>query len=101
MVTNCDHLSRLKYSSALAFAFTEHGAVMLASVLNSSTAIQASIAEVRAFVKLREMLATHKDLALKLEALERKYDARFKVVFDAIRSLMEPISLPPKRQIGF
>src|SRR5437867_3855568 len=74
--------------------------VMLASVLSSPVAIQASIQVVRAFVRLREILSTHKDLAEKLAALERKYDAQFKVVFDAIRELMTPPVLP-RRRIGF
>jgi hypothetical protein len=81
-------------------AFTEHGAVMLASVLNSETAVQASIQVVRAFVRLRQILASHAELAHKLEALEKKYDAQFKAVFDAIRELMRPVSRP-SRQIGF
>jgi len=82
------------------YAFTEHGTVMLASVLNSPIAIQASIEIVQAFVRLRQMLASHVELARKLSALEKKYDAQFKVVFDAIRQLMEPP--PPKRRsIGF
>ncbi|MCI0529868.1 MAG: ORF6N domain-containing protein [Nitrospira sp.] len=82
------------------YAFTEHGAVMLASVLNSPGAVQASIQVVRAFIRPREILATHKDLARKLEELEKKYDRKFAVVFDAIRQLM----VPPKakrRSIGF
>jgi len=81
-------------------AFTEHGAVMLASVLNSPTAVYASIQVVRAFVRLRGILATHRDLARKLEDLERKYDAQFRVVFDAIRELMQPLD-PPRKRIGF
>ena len=83
------------------YAFTEHGAVMLANVLKSRTAVSASIQVVRAFVRLREILATHKDLAQKLEALEKKYDRQFKVVFDAIRQLMGPEEPPKQRQIGF
>jgi hypothetical protein len=84
----------------LPYAFTEHGTVMLASVLNSAIAIQASIEIVQAFVRLRQMLASHVELARQLAALEKKYDAQFKVVFDAIRQLMEP---PPvkRRSIGF
>ena len=81
-------------------AFTEHGAVMAANVLNSPRAVQASIEVVRAFVRLREVLASHKDLARKLTALEKKYDHQFKVVFDAIRQLMAPPE-PAKRQMGF
>jgi hypothetical protein len=84
----------------LPYAFTEHGAVMLASVLNSPTAIQASIEIVQAFVRLRQMLASHVALARKLTALEKKYDTQFKAVFDAIRQLMEPSSVK-RRGIGF
>ena len=81
--------------------FTEHGAVMLASVLNSSVAIHASIQVVRAFIRLREMLSANADLARKLEELERKYDAQFKVVFQAIKQLIESPQEPPKERIGF
>ena len=101
VVTNCDHLSRLKFSPALPHAFTEHGAVMLANVLRSSVAVQASIQVVRAFVRLRELLAAHKGLARKLVALEKKYDRQFAVVFDAIRQLMEGPPDEPKGRIGF
>jgi hypothetical protein len=83
------------------YAFTEHGTVMLANVLKSHTAISASIQVVRAFVRLREILATHKDLAQKLEALEKKYDRQFKIVFDAIRQLMAPEEPPKQQRIGF
>ena len=84
------------------YAFTEHGAVMLASVLNSTVAVEASIQVVRAFIRIRTILAAHKELARKLEELERKYDARFKVVFEAIRQLMSPeLPEPPRRPIGF
>ncbi len=72
----------------LLFAFTEHGVTMMASVLNSERAILVNIAIVRAFVKLRQILESHKDLATKLNALERKYDHQFKAIFDAIRQLM-------------
>jgi hypothetical protein len=82
------------------YAFTEHGAVMLASVLNSVTAIGASILVVRAFVRLRVVLAAHKDLARKLDALQEKYDSQFQIVFEAIRELMQPPS-KPQRRIGF
>ena len=81
-------------------AFTEHGAVMLASVLNSPIAVAASIQVVRAFVQLRGVLASHKELARRLDALESRYDAKFRVVFQAIRELMEPPALP-RKQIGF
>jgi len=71
-------------------AFTEHGAVMLANVLNSPTAIAASVEVVRAFIRLRELLVAHKDLHRRLDELEAKYDKQFAVVFDAIRKLMSP-----------
>lgn len=83
------------------YAFTEHGAVMLANVLKSHTAISASIQVVRAFVRLREILATHKHLARKLEELEKKYDQKFKVVFQVIAKLMKEEEVPKERRIGF
>jgi hypothetical protein len=73
---------------------------MLSSVLRSKRAIQVNIEIMRAFVRLRRILASHADLARKLEALEKKYDAQFKIVFDAIRQLMRPPE-PKKRPIGF
>ncbi len=82
-------------------AFTEQGVAMLSSVLNSKRAVQVNIEIMRAFVKLREMLASHKDLALKLAEIEKKYDSQSKVVFDAIRELMTPIEPPSKPRIGF
>ena len=100
VVTNCDHLARLKFSPYLPYAFTEHGALMLANVLNSERAAQTSVQVVRAFVRLRQMLTSNAELARKLAALENKYDAQFKVVFDAIRQLMSPPARP-KREIGF
>src|SRR6266446_4855055 len=84
----------------LPYAFTEQGVAMLSSVLRSSRAVQVNIAIMRTFVQLREMLLSNTELARKLAALENKYLAQFKVVFDAIRELMVPPA-PPKRQIGF
>ena len=74
----------------LPYVFTEHGAVMLASVLNSAAAVAASIQVVRAFVRLRTILAAHKELARQLNALEQKCDRRFKVVFETIREMLAP-----------
>jgi hypothetical protein len=85
---------------ATPYAFTEQGVAMLSSVLRSKRAVQVNVEIMRAFVTLRELLATHKDLARKLEALERKYDVQFKVVFDAIRQLMTPPA-PKMKRIGF
>jgi len=84
----------------LPYAFTEYGVAMLSSVLRSRQAIHVKIEIMRAFGRLRHILSTHKDLARKLEDLEKKYDSQFKVVFDAIRRLMAP---PPResRKIGF
>lgn len=70
-------------------AFTEHGIIMAASTLNSQRAIDASVYLVRAFVKLREMISIHKDLARKLNELEKKYDGRFQLVFEAIRQILK------------
>ncbi len=103
VVTNCDHLRKLKYSPNFPFAFTEYGAVMLASVLNSPIAVQASIVVVRAFIRLREILSTHKELARKLKELENRiegHDEEITALFDAIRELMESPEKPSK-QIGF
>ncbi|MCX6121905.1 MAG: ORF6N domain-containing protein [Ignavibacteriales bacterium] len=84
----------------LSFVFTEQGIAMLSSVLKSDRAVLVNIEIMRAFVKLRQLLSTHKDLAAKLEELERKYDAQFKVVFDAIRQIIYTPE-KPKREIGF
>lgn len=91
---------RGRHRKYLPHAFTEQGVAMLSSVLRSKRAVSVNIEIMRAFVRLREILATHKDLSNKLEVLERKYDAQFKVVFDAIRQLMTPPE-PKKRKIGF
>ncbi|HBF12318.1 MAG TPA: hypothetical protein DDW49_02850 [Deltaproteobacteria bacterium] len=97
---NCGHLSYFKFSPTQPYAFTEHGAIMLAAILNSDIAVQASVQVVRAFVSLREILATHKALARKLMELEKKYDTQFKSVFDTIRKLIETPT-PKSRKIGF
>jgi phage regulator Rha-like protein len=83
-------LKRGEHRKYLPYAFAEHGALMLANVLNSERAAQTSVQVVRAFVRLRQMLSSNAELARKLAALENKYDAQFKVVFDAIRQLMSP-----------
>lgn len=100
VVANCDHLKKLKFSPVLPYVFTEHGAIMAAAILNSPIAVEASIQVVRSFIRLRQMLSAHKDLARKLANMEKKYDSQFKVVFDAIRQLMTPVE-PKKRKIGF
>lgn len=103
MVTICDHLISLKFSYQLPYAFTEQGVAMLSSVLNSERAIAVNIQIMRAFVKLKELLLTHKDLAIKIEELERKYanhDERIKDIFEAIHQLLE-LPVKEKHQIGF
>ena len=87
----------------LPYAFTEQGVAMLSSVLNSKRAIQVNIATIRAFIKFRQILSTHKELAHKLEELERKtekHDSEIQAIFEAIRQLMAPPE-KPKRRIGF
>jgi phage regulator Rha-like protein len=93
VVTNCDHLKQLRFSPVNPYAFTEHGTIMVAMIINTPVAVEASVIIVRAFIKLREILSQNKDLAKKMNEMEAKYDHQFKVVFDAIRKLMQ---LPPK-----
>ena len=85
----------------LPYVFTEQGVAMLSTVLNSERAIAVNIGIMRAFVRLRQILATHKELAERLAAMEKKYDQRFKVVFDTLIRLMEPAPESRKRPIGF
>ena len=82
------------------YVFTELGVAMLSSVLNSERAVQVNIAIMRAFVRLRELAASHKDVLRRLDEMEGKYDRQFKVVFDAIRELMKPPKIP-RRRIGY
>lgn len=114
VIANCDHLARLKYSSSLPNAFTEHGAIQAANVLASAQAIEMGIYVVRAFVQLRQATALHKDLAKRLAELESRVQGlelshetvsqntrkHLQQLFDAIRALTVPPD-PPKRPIGF
>jgi len=103
LVANCDHLIRLKYSPVMPNAFTEHGAIMLAAVLNSQKAIEMSLFVVRAFIRLREIISTHKELAQKLKELELKidsHDQHIQAIFEFINQLITPPE-KPKRKIGF
>ncbi len=117
VVTNCDHLAKLKFSKMLPFAFTEHGAIQAANVLNSAQAVEMSVYVVRAFVRLREAIISNKELAHRLDELENKADlmelkhdtfehntrVQLKEIFEAMRGLMatpEP-EKPKKRAIGF
>jgi phage regulator Rha-like protein len=105
LVTNWHRFGPLKHSSALPYAFTEHGVSMLASVLNSDRAVKISINIIKTFVKLREIISTHKELAHKLAELEykiEKHDGDIKAIFNAIRQLMAPMpEEKPKPKIGF
>ncbi|MEO8007737.1 MAG: ORF6N domain-containing protein [Betaproteobacteria bacterium] len=103
VVANCDHLTRLRFSPALPYAFTEHGAIQAANVLNSARAVEMSVHVVRAFVRLRELIASNKELAAKLDQLEKKlstHDQAITGIMQAIRQLMAPPE-PKKRPIGF
>jgi len=95
-ISNADRMG-LRYPP---MAFTEHGILMLSSVLNSQRAVKVNIEIMRAFVRLRQMLASNAELSRRFDELERKYDSQFKVVFDAIRSLMLP-TRTKRKQIGF
>ena len=86
---------------SLPYAFTQEGVAMLSSVLRSQRAVEVNIAIMRAFVRLREWLASHKDLTRKLDELEKKYDQQFQVIFEAIRQLMASDSPEPSRRFGF
>ncbi len=108
VVANCDHLRRLKFAPTMPFAFTEHGALMAASVLNTPRAVEVSLYVVRAFVELREALATHKELAKRLDELESRlqrklatHDQAIAGILEAIRQLMAPPEPAKKRRIGF
>jgi len=103
LVAICNRFRTMKHSSALPYVFTEHGVAMLASVLKSERAIKISIIIIKTFVKLRQIISTHRELACKLDELERKiekHDADIKDIFEAIRQLMKQPK-EPKRRIGF
>jgi hypothetical protein len=100
VITNCDNLHKLKFYPALPHVFTEQGIAMLSSVLNSERAIMVNIQIMRTFTKLREMIEGNKDLRRKIEEMEKKYDTQFKVVFEAIKRLVEP-EVKLKRKVGF
>jgi hypothetical protein len=93
-------LKRGEHSKYLPIVFTEQGVAMLSSVLNSKQAIEVNILIMRAFMQLRQMISSHKDLLRKVEEMEKKYDEQFQVVFEAIKQLMTPPE-KPKRKIGF
>jgi len=104
VVTNCDHLQKLKFSPVNPLVFTEHGALMAASILNSARAVEVSLFIVRAFVALRRMISEHKELAREIAQLERKladHDDQIIAIIQAIKELSGPQPVPEKRRIGF
>lgn len=108
VVANCDHLAKLKFSPRLPSAFTEYGALMAASVLNTTRAVEVSVYIVRAFVQLRELVASNKDLARRLDELEARigkkltsHDQAIVGLINAMRELMKLAGPPVKRKIGF
>lgn len=108
VVTNCDHLARLKYAQALPLAFTEHGAVQASTVLNSEQAVEMGIYVVRAFVHLREIVAAHEGLAERLDGLatllasgQESTRAELRAMVEVLRQLTRPAEVPAKRPIGF
>jgi phage regulator Rha-like protein len=110
VVANCDHLQKLKFSPVLPYAFTEHGAIMAATVLNTTRAIQISVYVVEAFVKMRAALSNNRDLARKLAALENELKDRLNVheaaivtILQRVMEIIDPPALPepPTKDIGF
>ncbi len=103
VVAKCDHLKELKFSPNLPYVFTEHGAVMLASVLNSDRAIAVNIQIVRIFTRMREMILTNKEILLKLEQMERRvsdHDEQIEIVFEYLKQLLISPQ-EPRVRIGF
>ena len=100
LVTNCHRFESLKHSASFPYAFTEHGVAMLSSVLKSRRAIQVNILIIQTFVKLRKMASSYKDILTKIDAMEKKYDQQFKIVFDSLRDTVIP-KTKTKQKIGF
>ena len=104
VIANCDHLEKLKFSKVFPFAFTEHGVIMAASVLNSPRAVEVSVFVVRAFIQLREFISDHKELAIKVSRLERRssdHSEQILALVDTMKRLMSPELSPKRRRIGF
>ena len=100
VITICDDLAPLKFAKSMPFAFTEHGVAMLSSVLNSDRAVKVNIEIIKAFVRLRKLLASHGELKKQIDAIEAKYDKQFRIVFEAIKQLLKE-EKKPKRRTGF
>jgi hypothetical protein len=104
VVANCDHLARLRFSPTRPYVFTEHGALMASAVLNTRKAVEVSLYVIRAFVRLREALGTHREIGKRLDELERKvgtHDRAIGQILAAIRQLTQPPEARRRRRIGF
>lgn len=104
VVANCDHLARLKFAKALPWAFTEHGAIMAAMVLNSSQAVAMSVYVVRAFIRMREQLVANAAVLKRLAEIDKtllQHDSALRDIYRKLLPLLQPPPMPPKRRIGF
>ncbi|MGZ5445712.1 MAG: ORF6N domain-containing protein [Thermoanaerobaculia bacterium] len=104
VITNCDHLAQLKFAKSLPFAFTEHGAIMAATILNSKQAVAMSVYVVRAFIQMREQLAANQQILKRLAEIDRtllQHDAGLRDIYRKLLPLLQPSPLPPTRRIGF
>ncbi len=104
VVTNCDHLGRLKFAKTLPLAFTEHGAIMAAMVLNSQEAVSMSVYVVRAFIQMREQIAANSAILKRLAEIDRtllKHDTALRDIYNKLLPLLQPPPDPPRRRIGF
>lgn len=104
VITNCDHLARLKFAKSLPFAFTEHGALMAATVLNSPQAVAMSVYVVRAFIQMREQLAANREILKRLTEIDKtllEHDSVLRDIYRKLLPLLQPPPDPPKRRIGF
>ncbi len=104
VITNCDHLARLKFAKSLPYAFTEHGALMAATVLNSAPAVAMSVYVVRAFIQMREQLASNREILKRLTEIDKtllEHDGVLRDIYRKVLPLLQPPPEPPKRRIGF
>ena len=104
VITNCDHLAQLRFAKSLPLAFTEHGAIMAATVLNSPRAVAMSVYVVRAFIRMREQLASNVAILKRLAEIDKtllQHDASLRDIYRKLLPLLQPPPDPPKRRIGF
>lgn len=104
VITNCDHLAHLKFAKSLPYAFTEHGAIMAASVLSSAQAVAMGVYVVRAFIRMREQLVANAAILKRLAEIDKtllQHDSALRDIYRKLLPLLEPTPVPPKRRIGF